>query len=310
MNMQGPYAPELPRWLERNACRFDVVACVTYLYWTQWAALQCLPGLVPVVLHPTVHDEPPLRLSIFDQLFHAPDSFVLCTPEEGDVIRRRFRIEPKGDVVGIGVELHAGTPELFTGRYGLEDVPYLLYVGRVDEGKGALELVDYFIAYKNRHPDDDLKLVMLGDALIPLPEHDDIIVTGFLDYDLRDSALSGALALAMPSYFESFSMVLAEAFAHRRPALVQGRCEVLRGHATRSGAAIPYAGFAEFEAALEILRDDPALADAMGAAGRAYVEREYTWDTVLDRYERLLERVVSASRAASSQPAVPRRGRV
>ena len=27
----------------------------------------------------------------------------------------------------------------------------------------------------------------------------------------------------------------------------------------------------------------------MGAAGRAYVEREYTWDAVLDRYEALLE---------------------
>ena len=39
-----------------------------------------------------------------------------------------------------------------------------------------------------------------------------------------------------------------------------------------------------------MLRADASLADAMGAAGRAYVEREYSWDVVLDRYERLLER--------------------
>ena len=85
-------------------------------------------------------------------------------------------------------------------------------------------------------------------------------------------------------------MVLLEAWAHRRPTSLQGRCDVLVGQARRSGGAIPYVGFAEFEAAVEMLVEDPALADTMGAAGRAYVEREYTWDTVLDRYEALLER--------------------
>ena len=119
------------------------------------------------------------------------------------------------------------------------------------------------------------------------------MVTGFVDYDVRDSALAGMLALALPSYFESFSMVLTEAFAHRRPALVQGQCEVLAGHARRSGAAIPYEKYIEFEAAVQMLREDSALADRMGAAGRAYVEREYTWDVVMDKYEQLLERAAA-----------------
>jgi glycosyltransferase involved in cell wall biosynthesis len=134
---------------------------------------------------------------------------------------------------------------------------------------------------------------MLGDPLMEIPERDDIVTTGFVDYDVRDSAIAGALAFMQPSFFESFSMVLTEAFAHRIPALVQGRCEVLRGHAQRSGAAIPYVGFAEFECALELLRNDPALVEAMGAAGREYVEREYSWDVVLDRYESLLEATIA-----------------
>ena len=120
-----------------------------------------------------------------------------------------------------------------------------------------------------------------------------VVVTGFVDYQSRDDALAGALALAQPSFFESFSMILTEAFAFGRPALVQGRCKVLGGHAQRSNAAIPYESFAEFECALEMLRADPALSDAMGAAGKAYVEREYTWDVVLDRYEGLLERTAA-----------------
>src|SRR6185295_1893107 len=140
---------------------------------------------------------------------------------------------------------------------------------------------------------DDLVLVLVGDALLQIPERDDIVVTGFVDYQTRDDALAGALALAQPSFFESFSMILTEAFAFGRPAIVQGKCEVLRGHAERSNAAIPYDGFAEFECALEMLTADPARADAMGALGREYVEREYTWDVVLGRYERLLERAAA-----------------
>jgi glycosyltransferase involved in cell wall biosynthesis len=293
MRQQGPWSPDLVTWLERDGRRFDCVICFTYLYWTTWAALDALRGRVPLVLHPTVHDEPPLRLSLFDAVFHAPDAFALSTPEEIDLIRARFHIDPPCEVVGIGVEVGTADPARFRAAYRLGTRPYLLYVGRIDEGKGALALVDFFIAYKDRHPTDDLVLVLVGDALLRIPERDDIVVTGFVDYQTRDDALAGALALAQPSFFESFSMILTESFAFGRPALVQGRCKVLGGHARRSNAAIPYESFAEFECALEMFRDDPALADAMGAAGKAYVEREYTWDVVLDRYEGLLERTAA-----------------
>ncbi|HEY5170610.1 MAG TPA: glycosyltransferase family 4 protein [Acidimicrobiia bacterium] len=298
MRLQGPWSPDLVAWLERDGMRFDCVICFTYLYWTTWAALDALRGRVPLVLHPTVHDEPPLRLSLFDSVFRTPDAFALSTPEEIDLIRARFHLDPPGDVIGIGVEVGAADPARFRAAYALGDKPYLLYVGRVDEGKGALALVDFFVAYKDRHPTDDLVLVLVGDALLQIPERDDIVVTGFVDIQTRDDALGGALALAQPSFFESFSMILTEAFAFARPALVQGRCEVLAGHARRSNGAVPYDSFAEFECALEMFRDDPARADAMGAAGRAYVEREYTWDAVLDRYEALLERTAQARPSA------------
>jgi glycosyltransferase involved in cell wall biosynthesis len=293
MRMQGPNSPALVGWLRRSAHRFDVVICFTYLYWTTGAALDAIAGQVPTVLHPTVHDEPPLRLSLFDAVFHAPDAFALSTPEEIALIRRRFGFDPPGAVVGIGVEVSEGDPARFARAYGLESAPYLLYAGRIDEGKGAGELIDFFVEYKRRHERDPVRLVLLGDPVMTPPVRDDVIVTGFVDYQTRDDALAGTLALAQPSFFESFSMILTEAFAFGRPALVQGRCEVLRGHAQRSHAAIPYEGFAEFECALEMLRDDGDLADTMGAAGRAYVDREYRWDVVLDRYEQLLTQVAT-----------------
>jgi len=301
MRMQGPNAPDMPRWLQRNAGSYDCVIAVTYLYWTTWACLRAVAGSVPTLLHPTAHDEPPLRLSLFDDLFRLPDAFAFLTPEEAELVGRRFPGSPAGDVVGIGVELARpvkGT--VFRRRVGLGNDPYLLYLGRVDPAKGASELIDYFTAYKDANP-SNLKLVLTGQAVMPLPVREDIVHTGFVDDKVRDSALAGAYALVQPSYFESFSMVLTEAFAQARPAIVQGRCEVLAGHAGRSGAAIPYTGFAEFAAAVELLHGNPALADEMGLRGRAYVEREYEWDVALDRYEALLQRTVRT--ATTSAPA-------
>ena len=291
MQMQGPYAPELVPWLRRHVRAFDVVVFITYLYWTAWAGLRECAGVVPTLLHSTAHDEPPLRLSIFEEVLRAPDEFVFLTPEEAELVRERFPGSPPGDVVGIGMETdRPGDADAFRQRFGLGTDPYLLYVGRVDPAKGATELIEFFVEYKNRNP-GDLRLVLLGERLVDVPSRPDIVVTGFVDEPTRDGALAGTLALVHPSYFESFAMVLTEAFAQRRPALVQGRCAVLNGHAHRSGAALPYVGFVEFEAAVDALLDTPGLADALGRAGRRYVEREYDWDVVMARYERVLARV-------------------
>jgi len=299
MRTQGPYAPALPRWLRRNASAYDCIVFVTYLYWTTWAGLSALAGAHPTLLHPTAHAEPPLRLSLFDELFHLPDGFAFLTPEEAALVASRFPSAPAGEVVGMGVALPTSTKgTLFRGRAGLGREPYLLYLGRVDPAKGAAELVDYFVAYKDRNP-SNLKLVLVGASVMDLPVRPDIVHAGFVEDEVRDSAIAGALALVNPSYFESFSMVLTEAFAQGRTALVQARCDVLAGHARRSGAAIPYSGFAEFAAAVEMLHTDPRLAAELGARGREYIRREYDWGSTLERYEALLMRVANARAVAA-----------
>jgi glycosyltransferase involved in cell wall biosynthesis len=168
--------------------------------------------------------------------------------------------------------------------------------------KGAIELADFFIAFKNRNP-GPLKLVVAGEQLVSLPEHPDIVFTGFLDEGLKHDALAGALALAQPSYFESFSIVLCESWVQGRPALVQAGCEVLAGQARRSGGAVPYRGFAEFEAALLRLLQDPDGAAEMGRRGREYVESNYEWGTVIDGVEAVVEdalRLFAQRRATSA----------
>lgn len=301
MRAQGPYIPELAPWLLRHAGSYDVVIFFTYLYWTAWAGLPAASAVAPTVLHPTAHDEPALYLDLYRTMFHHPSAFAFSTEEEAALVERRFRFHSPYEVVGVGVEAerHRGHDgSAFRQAFDLGDAPYLLYVGRVDPAKGSEELLDFFAAYKARNP-GPLKLAIVGDAVRALDSHPDVLVTGFVDEALKESALAGSVALALPSYFESFSMILTEAWAHGRPALVQGHCDVLDGQCRRSGGGIPYRGFAEFEAAVELMTSDPGLGGRLGAAGRRYVEERYAWDAVLDRYERLL---VTARRARSAAP--------
>jgi glycosyltransferase involved in cell wall biosynthesis len=290
MRQQGPDVPGLVPWLEERAEAYDVAAFFTYLYNTTWSGLPAAARRVPVVFHPTAHDEPPIHLPLFDPEFHHAHAFGYLTEEEVELVAHRFRVDRPGALLGVGVDLErSGSAETFRSRFGLSERPYLLYLGRVDPHKGSDELFEHFLAYKQRHP-GPLALVYLGEPIKPLPEHPDVFVTGFLDDQSRWDALQGCLAYVNPSYFESFSMSLCEAWSAARPALVQGRCAVLRGQARRSGGAIPYAGFAEFEAAAEMLSNDAVLAAGMGARGRSYVEENYQWDDVMGRYERLLGR--------------------
>lgn len=293
MHLQGPLLSGLSPWLEDRISTYDAIVFFTYLYHPTWAGLHQVAGRVPTLLHPTAHDEPPLLLPIFDLLMQLPDAFGFLTEEEAALVESRFGTRQPSIVTGIGVDLTvSGEAERFRGAYGLGDEPFLLYAGRIDPHKGAVELFDFFAAFKARNP-GPLKLVYVGEPVRPLPTHADVVVTGFVAESVKHDAFAASLALVHPSYFESFSMVLTEAWAHQKPALVQGRCAVLAGQAIRSGGGIPYCGFAEFEAALDLLLSSENLADRMGRAGRRYVEARYEWESVLEDYERFIGRLAN-----------------
>ena len=112
-------------------------------------------------------------------------------------------------------------------RVGLDDRPFLLCLGRVDDGKGARLLAECFAQYKERRA-GPLALVFAGPVVNAPPAHPDIIVTGAVDEDVKWGLLRAAQALVSPSAFESFSIVLLEAWTVGTPAFVNSRCEVTR----------------------------------------------------------------------------------
>ncbi len=289
LRAQGPVSTVLVPWLADRSAGFDVAVFFTYLFWTTWAGLRTAGGRVPTVLHATAHDERPFWLPIYDTELRSPDAYAWSTEEERDLLRLRGAGAVPGSVIGVGMDpAPRGADEHgFRARHGLGDRPYLLVLGRVDPGKGSTDLAEWFAAYKRRRP-GPLALVFVGERAVAVPAHPDVVATGFVSDAERTGALRGALALVQPSWFESFSMVLAEAWAAGKPAVVQARNPVLAAQARRSGGALPFEGYVDLEVALDALRSDPELAARLGQAGRRYVEHHYNWERVLARYERLL----------------------
>jgi glycosyltransferase involved in cell wall biosynthesis len=109
--------------------------------------------------------------------------------------------------------------------------------------------------------------------------------------EVREALLTEALALVVPSPYESLSIVLLEAWNHRVPAVVNAFCRVLRGQVRRANGGLYYHSSREFAEALSTLRARPHAREALGRSGLAFVEREYRWPTVTARVQALLAEV-------------------
>lgn len=290
LDAMGPLLKSQDHWLRSEASRFDAVIFMTYLYPTTAYGIPFVRDLLPVVLQPTAHDETPIYLSYYTSLMNMADAFIFLTPEEKEVVRSLLGHDPVGVVTGIGMPIDETivNPTTFRAKWSLGDDPYLIYVGRIDTMKGIAELMRFFVEYKGRNP-GPMKLVLAGDAAMEIPDYEGFVHVGFLSEQEKKEAIAGAMALVQPSPFESFSIVLCEGWLQRIPAIVRGRSEALSGQVLRSEGGLPYTGFAEFEACVNLLLNQPRTATDLGESGYRYVVKNYAWDSVIDKVEESLQ---------------------
>ena len=170
--------------------------------------------------------------------------------------------------------------------------PVALYGGRIDPGKGCEELIQYFSEYVKEG--GDATLVLMGVKLMSLPEEPFINFAGLLSDRERLQALEAATVVVCPSPYESLSLLALEAMSVGTPVLVNARSAVLVEHCVRSNAGLYYADRDEFVECLKLLVGDERLRAALGRNGRDYVRRQYRWDVVLGKYERLFAKIRNA----------------
>ena len=289
LQSEGPTSPALVDHLRRAASEYDYLIFFSYRYYHAYHGALAAPA--QAVLVPTAERDPALGLAIFQPAFRRVRALMYNSHEERALIQTVSRNhQVPGVVVGVGSEVpDAPDAARFRGRTGIKG-RFALFVGRIDENKGCAELFDYFSRYV-AEVSRRLRLVLIGKPMMPLPSHPRIQHLGFVTEEEKYDAMAAADLLVMPSYYESLSMVTLEAWAMRLPVLVNGRCDVLRGQCVRANAGLYYESYDEFAETLHMLETVRGLRRKLGANGRAYFERNYTWDVVEGKYLAMLERL-------------------
>lgn len=284
MRAQGPMSKGLLGYLRSHASDYDAFIFFGYLYATTYFGLPLVAD--KAFLAPLAHDEWPIYFSMWDKVFSEPRRLIFNTPAERNFLHRRFAaLKLSGPTVGVGIEAPAQIrPARFRQRYNLKD-PFVLYLGRIDESKGCREMLDYYITARtsNQLP---YSLVLAGKEVMPVPFHDDVVSLGFLDEAEKWDALAACEWIWIPSPYESLSMSLLEAWSVRRPAVVNGKCDVLLAHCEAANGGLWYDNAEEWLAALTIT--DAATRRRLGACGHDYVRQHYSWARVEEQYRALL----------------------
>ncbi|SDB18901.1 glycosyltransferase family 4 protein [Butyrivibrio sp. INlla16] len=283
---QGPVVPGLIDFIKEHKDDYRAFVFMTYLY---YPTVKGLPEVAEKsVFLPLAHDEPFLRMKMFEPIFTKTKAFFFETQEERDLVFKKFKCDHiPYKFGGSGVEVPDKVcGDDFKKKYELEN--YIIYAGRIDDGKNCKELFEFFLKYKETHS-DDLKLVLIGKAVIDIPEALDIVPLGFVSEQDKFDGMAGAKLLVLPSKFESLSIVVLEAFSLGKPVLVNGECEVLKGHCDKSGGGLYYTDYEGFEKGLTTLLSDPSLREEMGEKGKSYVNERFNWKVICDNLSEMIE---------------------
>jgi len=330
LKRQGPWSPGLIDYVKRHHQQYEALIFFTYLYAPTVVGLQIDPDRS--ILIPTAHDEPPIHLGIYKDVFRLPRAIGYLTEPERKFVTQTFdRSAVIEETVGCGVEIppHHAYPrssslpdrtvepsqESETALPANEDAavsggrfpshvssrgasfrrrhrihgPFALYGGRIDPGKGCEELIEYFSAYVG--DGGEASLVLMGLKLMPLPEEPFINFAGMLSDLERLQALEAATIVVCPSPYESLSLIALESLAVGTPILCNARSDVLVDHCLRSNGGLFYRDRDEFVECMKLLVADERLRAAMGRSGREYVRRNYRWDVVLGKLDRMIAKV-------------------
>lgn len=285
MQAQGPMSSSLLEYLYNRKTLYDAFLFFGYLYATTYFGLPLVRERALLV--PLAHDEWTMEFSIWDDLFRLPRGFLFQTLEERQFLSARFPdIDLAGPIAGVGVERpETLDPSSFRDRYDLRS-PFLLYAGRIDESKGCAEMIKEFVRLRDARL-IDYRLVLIGQEVMPVPYHPDVMYLGVVAEQEKWNALSACDWSLLPSRYESLSLSLLESWSVGRPGLVTSQSEVLVGHCRRGNGGLWYQDWVELAFLLQTI--SPAVRDALGKAGQRYVELHYTWA----RIEKVYIEVVS-----------------
>jgi glycosyltransferase involved in cell wall biosynthesis len=292
LQAQGPYMPDFERYLQEHGDEYTAIIFFTILFYPAARGICINPR--KSILVPTLHDERAVYRPMFRKLFAKPAQIMYNTGAEMRLAHRLFGSNiSNGEVCGLGVEIAQPNEQLaqqILEKYGLRRNEFIIYVGRIEKAKGC----DVLIEHMQKFNLSTLKLVLVGKASMPIPVSDKVLATGFISDQERNALVKAALALVIPSQYESLSIVLLESFALGTPVLVNEKSEVLVEHVNASQAGFCYSNFSEFtERLLRLASSNDQARDEMAIRGKAYVAQTYAWPVVIRKFQQVIARIGS-----------------
>ncbi|MCU1599809.1 MAG: glycosyl transferase family 1 [Frankiales bacterium] len=211
------------------------------------------------------------------------------------------------DLLPPGVDSSAFRPgsggEQVRRRLGLSDRPVVVCVSRLVPRKGQDVLIRALPAIRRRVPETALLLVGGGPHAPKLRElaasagvADDVMMTGSVPWEELPAHHDAGDVFAMPCRsryrdleVEGLGIVFLEASASGKPVVAGdsgGAPEAVRDGET--GYVVDGTSVEQVADRVASLLEDPSLARAMGAAGRAWVQQAWTWELQAARLRTLL----------------------
>jgi glycosyltransferase involved in cell wall biosynthesis len=279
------WSADLHRFLVREGERFDRILLTPYLFGVTFWGAQVHPDRS--LLLPCLHDEPEAHLPPVRALLAGVRGCIFHSSAEA-ALAATFADVREGHVVGLPfppvVPLDPAEVAAFRERYHLER-PYLVYCGRIEEGKRVDRLCELVGEARLAGVDVDLALVGHGPYRPPAF----VRSLGYLADHERRLAMAGAVALATASVLESFSLVVLEAWQEGTPAISDAACGAIAEHVHGSGGA-----GAEFDDARSFTAAVRRFLDARereraGALGAAYVRERFAPEAVRERFRIALD---------------------
>src|SRR4051812_26348485 len=196
--------------------------------------------------------------------------------------------------------VYAGVPgELFELPRRPED--YLLYFGRLDIiQKGLDTLLQSVAILARKRPEVEMRIAGRGKDMERVRQmsrelgiEGNVRLLGAVDEAERQRLFAGAAVQLMPSRFEGFGMVAAEAMAAGVPlvaAAAGSLPEVV--DAPRGGVLVPPGDAQALADAVDRLLDDAPARESLSASARISAQR-FRWETVADRHFDFLRKLAA-----------------
>jgi glycosyltransferase involved in cell wall biosynthesis len=190
-------------------------------------------------------------------------------------------------VVRNGVDTKANSeadPGLFRMRFGLQDRPFILFVGRLELSKGLEYLLSAYRIVRRRFPLAGLVLVGRGSPSYAAAlkrsaaeAEDGVVFTGYVDAEMVASAYAAASLVVLPSLMEGMGIAILEAMAASKPCVasrIGGIPEVVEDG--RTGFLVEPANAESLAEGIIRVLSDPSRARTMGEDGRRRAMDSFT----------------------------------